>query len=162
VIRARNWCRVVGRGNGDSVFNVSPQAEVQRREVRRPWWPRYWSASSNPNRYRVKLGWDWNVICTAWMKSWWYCGSFEMCLKSFWLWFQKYLIFWITNLYEPCIMSEICLLLSRSRLCRYSVGGAWWHLCFYESFQYPVRVISPAKGVESEGVNMTKWATEIG
>jgi hypothetical protein len=26
------------------------------------------------------------------------------------------------------------LLLSRSRLCHYSVGGAWWHLCFYESF----------------------------
>jgi hypothetical protein len=26
------------------------------------------------------------------------------------------------------------LLLSRSRLCHYSVRGAWWHLCFYESF----------------------------
>jgi hypothetical protein len=26
------------------------------------------------------------------------------------------------------------LLLSRSRLCHYSFGGAWWHLCFYESF----------------------------
>jgi hypothetical protein len=26
------------------------------------------------------------------------------------------------------------LLLSRSRLCHYSVGGARWHLCFYESF----------------------------
>jgi hypothetical protein len=25
-------------------------------------------------------------------------------------------------------------LLSRSRLCHYSVGGAWWHLGFYESF----------------------------
>jgi hypothetical protein len=24
------------------------------------------------------------------------------------------------------------LLLFRSRLCHYSVGGAWWHLCFYE------------------------------
>jgi hypothetical protein len=46
------------------------------------------------------------------------------------------------------------LLLSRSRLCHYSVGGAWWHLCFYESFQYAVRVISPATGVESEGVNV--------
>jgi hypothetical protein len=30
--------------------------------------------------------------------------------------------------------SEQNLLLSRSRLCHYSVGGAWWHLCFYESF----------------------------
>jgi hypothetical protein len=27
-----------------------------------------------------------------------------------------------------------CLLLFRSRLCHYSVGGAWSHLCFYESF----------------------------
>jgi hypothetical protein len=26
------------------------------------------------------------------------------------------------------------LLLFRSRLCHYSVGGAWWHLGFYESF----------------------------
>jgi hypothetical protein len=26
------------------------------------------------------------------------------------------------------------LLLSRSRLCHYSVGGSWWHLGFYESF----------------------------
>jgi hypothetical protein len=50
----------------------------------------------------------------------------------------------------------LTLLLSRSRLCYFSVGGAWWHLCFYESFQYPVRVISPATGVESEGVNMTE------
>jgi hypothetical protein len=24
--------------------------------------------------------------------------------------------------------------LSRSRFCHYSVGGTWWHLCFYESF----------------------------
>jgi hypothetical protein len=48
------------------------------------------------------------------------------------------------------------LLLFRSCLCHYSVGGAWWHLCFYESFWYPVRVISPATGVESEGVNMTE------
>jgi hypothetical protein len=40
------------------------------------------------------------------------------------------------------------LLLSRSRLCHYSVGGAWWHLCFYESFYYPVRVISPAKSYD--------------
>jgi hypothetical protein len=47
----------------------------------------------------------------------------------------------------------LLLLLSRSRFCHYSVGGAWWHLCFYESF---VRVISPATGVESEGVNMTE------
>jgi hypothetical protein len=28
----------------------------------------------------------------------------------------------------------LLLLLSRSRLCHYTVGGAWWHLCFYESF----------------------------
>jgi hypothetical protein len=47
------------------------------------------------------------------------------------------------------------LLLSRSRLCHYSVGGAWWHLSVYESFQYPVR-ISPATGVENEGVTMTE------
>jgi hypothetical protein len=26
------------------------------------------------------------------------------------------------------------VVLSRSRLCHYGVGGAWWHLCFYESF----------------------------
>jgi hypothetical protein len=26
------------------------------------------------------------------------------------------------------------LLLSRSRFCHHSVGGAWWHLGFYESF----------------------------
>jgi hypothetical protein len=26
------------------------------------------------------------------------------------------------------------ILLSRSRLCHYSVGGAWWHFGFYESF----------------------------
>jgi hypothetical protein len=26
------------------------------------------------------------------------------------------------------------LLLSRSRLCHYSIGAAWWHLGFYESF----------------------------
>jgi hypothetical protein len=25
----------------------------------------------------------------------------------------------------------ILLLLSRSRLCHYSVGGAWWHLCLF-------------------------------
>jgi hypothetical protein len=24
-------------------------------------------------------------------------------------------------------------LLLLSRLCHYSVGGAWWHICFYES-----------------------------
>jgi hypothetical protein len=54
------------------------------------------------------------------------------------------------------------LLLFRSRLCHFSDGGAWWHLCFYESFKYPVLVINPATGVESEGVNMTGWATEIG
>jgi hypothetical protein len=48
------------------------------------------------------------------------------------------------------------LLLSRSRLCHYSVGGAWWHLGDYESFLYPVRVISPARGVESERTKMTE------
>jgi hypothetical protein len=30
--------------------------------------------------------------------------------------------------------SEMILLLSRSRLCHYSVWGGWWHLGFYESF----------------------------
>jgi len=29
---------------------------------------------------------------------------------------------------------HIFFFLSRSRLCHYSVGGAWWHLGFYESF----------------------------
>jgi hypothetical protein len=48
------------------------------------------------------------------------------------------------------------LLLSRSHLCHYSVGGAWWHLGFYESFQYPVWAISPATGVERKGMNMTE------
>jgi hypothetical protein len=41
------------------------------------------------------------------------------------------------QLYEisgPINRSKIPLLLSRSRLCHYSVGGAWWHLGFYESF----------------------------
>jgi hypothetical protein len=56
----------------------------------------------------------------------------------------------------PSELGLYVLLLSRSRLCHYSVGGAWWHLCSYESFYYPVRVISPATGVESEGVNMTE------
>jgi hypothetical protein len=36
-------------------------------------------------------------------------------------------------------------------LCHYSVRGACWHLGFYDSFWYPVRVISPATGVENEG-----------
>jgi hypothetical protein len=54
------------------------------------------------------------------------------------------------------------LLIFRSRLCHYIVGGAWWHFGFYESFKYPVRVISPATGVESEGVNVIAWASEIG
>jgi hypothetical protein len=40
-------------------------------------------------------------------------------------------------------------------LCHYSVGGAWWHLGFYESFHYPVWVISPR-------ANMIAWASEIG
>jgi hypothetical protein len=31
-------------------------------------------------------------------------------------------------------ISFCILLLSRFRLCHYSVGGAWWHLGFYESF----------------------------
>jgi hypothetical protein len=57
---------------------------------------------------------------------------------------------------------NLLVLLSRSRLCHYSVGGAWWHLCFYKSFYCSVRMISPATGVESEGVNMTEWASEIG
>jgi hypothetical protein len=52
--------------------------------------------------------------------------------------------------------------LSRSRLCHYSVGGAWSHLGFYESFQYPMRVISPVTWVKSDGVNMIEWASEIG
>jgi hypothetical protein len=52
--------------------------------------------------------------------------------------------------------SKLYLLLSRSRLCHYSVRGAWWLLGFCESFFYPVRVISPATAVESEGVNMTE------
>jgi hypothetical protein len=47
-------------------------------------------------------------------------------------------------------------------LCHYSVGGVWWSLCFYESFYYPVRMISPATWVEREGVNVTKGASEIG
>jgi hypothetical protein len=33
-----------------------------------------------------------------------------------------------------CALTERYFLLSRSRLCHYSVGGAWWHLGFYESF----------------------------
>jgi hypothetical protein len=32
------------------------------------------------------------------------------------------------------LLYVLILLLSRSRLCHYSVGGAWWHLGFYESF----------------------------
>jgi hypothetical protein len=52
-------------------------------------------------------------------------------------------------------MASFCdLLLSVPVYAITASGGAWWHLCFYESFQYPVRVISPARGVESEGVNM--------
>jgi hypothetical protein len=35
---------------------------------------------------------------------------------------------------------------NNSSLCHYSVGGAWWHLGVYESFKYPMRVISPATG----------------
>jgi hypothetical protein len=53
-------------------------------------------------------------------------------------------------------------LVFRFRLCHYSVGGAWWHLGFYESFQYPVRVISLATEVESEEANMNEWVSEIG
>jgi hypothetical protein len=33
-----------------------------------------------------------------------------------------------------CISMQILLLLSRSRLCHYSIGGAWWHICSHESF----------------------------
>lgn len=54
VIRARKWCRVVERGQDvDSVFHISPQAEVQRYKVWQPWWPCYWSLSSNPNRWWI-------------------------------------------------------------------------------------------------------------
>jgi hypothetical protein len=43
---------------------------------------------------------------------------------------QRYwLLKWMVH-----IVTIWLLLLSRSRLCHYSVGGAWWHLCFYESF----------------------------
>jgi hypothetical protein len=36
--------------------------------------------------------------------------------------------------FVACSGTAFTSLLSRSRLCHYSVGGAWWHLCFYESF----------------------------
>jgi hypothetical protein len=36
--------------------------------------------------------------------------------------------------FVACSATAFTYLLSRSRLCHYSVGGAWWHLCFYESF----------------------------
>jgi hypothetical protein len=62
----------------------------------------------------------------------------------------------LTSITIDCFKRILNILLSRSRLCRYSVGGAWWHLGFYELFWYPVRVIYPATGVESEGVNMTE------
>jgi hypothetical protein len=39
-----------------------------------------------------------------------------------------------------------------SRLCHYSVGGAWWHLLFL----LIVGTISPATGVNSEGENMAE------
>jgi hypothetical protein len=32
------------------------------------------------------------------------------------------------------IIETVLLPLFRSRLCHYSIGGAWWHLGFYESF----------------------------
>jgi hypothetical protein len=39
--------------------------------------------------------------------------------------------------YQPLLWAAFITsnsVLSRSRLCHYSVGDAWWHLCFYESF----------------------------
>jgi hypothetical protein len=69
-------CRVVGRENVDSVFHVSPRVIDQRREVWRPWWPRYWSASSNPNRYCVG-----EICCDFTIKVW---GA-PPCWNSSWL-----------------------------------------------------------------------------
>jgi hypothetical protein len=45
---------------------------------------------------------------------------------------MKMTTFWNTVPYIR--VCSLFLLISRSRLCHYSVGGAWWHLCFYESF----------------------------